>query len=82
MCWFPIHACPFESRLHDQLVGTFDHARAERPSLPLILGVLHERHPLAKIVHLLLHGLKLSDSIRQALTPAQKQTWSSMLEDM
>jgi hypothetical protein len=31
-------------------------------------------------VHLLLHGLKLSESSRQALIPAQQETWASMLQ--
>ena len=77
-----MHARPFQTGLHDHFIGTFDHARANGPPLPLIGGILHQRYALAKIVHLLLDGLKLSESSRQAITPAQEETWTTMFEDM
>ena len=45
-----MHACPFQTGLHDHFIGTFDHARANGPALVLIRGVLQQRLPLAKIV--------------------------------
>jgi hypothetical protein len=58
------HPCPFEKGLYDHLIGAFDHARANGPALLLLDWILEQRHALTKIVHLLLHGLKLCESNR------------------
>src|SRR5258708_3480015 len=52
----PTHASPFEACLHDQLVGTFHAARANRPAGLLIGRVLHVRFALLQVGQFLLDG--------------------------
>src|SRR2546423_14328174 len=82
MAWFPMHARAFEAGLDHDYTRTFDHAGPNRPALSLVVWILHQRGAHAQIVQVHLHGLKLSERSRQTITPAQKQTWATMLEDM
>ena len=48
----------------------------------MIERILHQQQALAKIVEMLLYRLLLNDRLRQTLTPAQKQMWATMFEDV
>ncbi len=57
MLGFPMHARPFQTSLHDELVATLptpDTARANRPALLSVGRIVHQLTPLLQVGHLLL----------------------------
>src|SRR6266849_1579686 len=50
----PMHAWPFQTGLHHELVTAFHTARPDRPALLLVSRIVHQLTPLLQVVHLLL----------------------------
>ena len=82
MRWFPMHACPFESSLHDGFVGTFHHSRTKRPAFTLIPRIVHQRFPLAQMLQGLFQSLSSQSRSLQAGERIEQQARSPMFEQM
>ena len=50
----PMHAWPFQTRLHHQFMTAFHASRPNRPTLLLVGRIVHQLTPLLQVVHLLL----------------------------
>lgn len=79
---FPMHPRPFETSLNDQLVGTFDHPRANGPALCSELRILHQRRPFAQVLHVLLDAFLLCTIRGNAVCHLQQGTGTAVFEDM
>lgn len=79
---FPMHTWSLEARLHHQLVGAFDHARANRPALCSELWVLDQGFPFAQILHMLPDAFLLSELWGKTCSQTHKRGGTTMFEDM
>jgi hypothetical protein len=79
---FPIHPRPLQAGLYDELVGAFDHARANGPTLCLEVWVLHQGGSFLEILHVLLDAFLPSQRSREMCSYAQKRRRATMLEYM
>lgn len=82
MSCLPMHACPFESGLHQQCVGTFHHARANRPPLLLRRRSVHTCFSRAQILQWLFESLNSQRRSVHAGECLEQQAWPPMFEDM
>jgi hypothetical protein len=77
-----MHSSPFQTRFDDQLVGTFHHARTNRPPMLSEGGILHERLSFLQVTQMLANAFQFSQMNRQALAQAKEETGASMFESM
>jgi hypothetical protein len=82
MCRFPVHACPFEMRLHDGFVGTFHRTRTNRPSILLISRIVHQCFTLAQIGEWFFNSLNCLRGGLEARESCQQKARSSVFQQV
>ncbi len=78
----PMHPSPLQTSFDHEFVGTFHHARTNRPPILSEGGILHERLSLLQVTQMLANAFQFSQMNRQALAQAKEETGASMFESM